>query len=140
MYLSFNFEVMENVVSINHLLTALMDLTILQDHVRSGEDLSSDKLMSETWLTILSQSSEAIYDSALRKVKSAMVGKILETQVSGHLMASLCQTLVIVDSKKGLAAFLPSALDILNNSVDDSVVKNQVQRNKLCLLYFLVRR
>ena len=117
-----------------------MDLTILQDHVRSGEDLSSDKLMSETWLTILSQSSEAIYDSALRKVKSAMVGKILETQVSGHLMASLCQTLVIVDSKKGLAAFLPSALDILNNSVDDSVVKNQVQRNKLCRLYFLVWR
>ena len=120
-----------------------MDWIILQDHVRSGEDLSSDKLMSETWLTILSQSSEAIYDSALRKVKSAMVGKILETQVSGHLMASLCQTLVIVDSKKGLAAFLPSALDILNNSVDDSVVKNQVhlhscQINMATLLVNLV--
>ena len=89
---------------------------------------------------VLSKSSEAIYDSALRKVKSAMVGKILETQVSGHLMASLCQTLVIVGSKQGLAAFLASALDILNNSVDDSVVKNQAQRNKLCRLYFLVWR
>ena len=36
-------------------------------------------------------SSDEIYDAALRKVKNEMAGKILETQVSGHIMASICR-------------------------------------------------
>ena len=104
--------------------TSTRQETGTQDQAQSSEDISNLRLLCEAFFVIIIQSSEEIFDAALRKVKHFMDGKILETQVSGPLIAVICAEFCNINFKKAGAAFLPNALRILRET-DENVIKTQ---------------
>ena len=70
--------------------------------------------MASTFSAILIQSSRALYDVALKKVKGWLTGRILEWRVSGKIAAGLCRCLTKVRPERGLAGLLPALLTALD--------------------------
>eukprot|EP00092_Neocalanus_flemingeri_P031411 GFUD01034116.1.p1 GENE.GFUD01034116.1~~GFUD01034116.1.p1 ORF type:complete len:1998 (+),score=527.07 GFUD01034116.1:71-6064(+) len=87
----------------------------------SREDTMKDVGMASTFSAILMQSSEKLYDVALKKVKNWINGKIMEWKVSGKIAAGLCRCLTKVRPEKGLAGLLPLILDIIEGIVKDGI-------------------
>ena len=83
------------------------------DAAVSREDTMKDVGMASTFSAILIQSSQALYDVALKKVKGWLAGRILEWRVSGKIAAGLCRCLTKVRPERGLAGLLPSLLTAL---------------------------
>jgi len=109
----------------------------------SREDTMKDVGMASTFSAILMQSSEKLYDVALKKVKSWINGKIMEWKVSGKIAAGLCRCLTKVRPDKGLAGLLPLVLDIIEGIVKDGVKDedslNDELKFQLMMLSELVR-
>jgi proteasome activator subunit 4 len=76
----------------------------------SREDTMKDVGMTSTFSAILIQSSESLYDVALKKVRNWLSGRIMEWKVSGKIAAGLCRCLTKVRPERGLAGLLPSLL------------------------------
>ena len=70
-----------------------------------------DMSLGSTFFAILTQSSAAVYDAALRKVQKYVEGRILEARVAGKIAAGLCRALCKVRPERALAVFLPPALE-----------------------------
>merc|ERR1719228_694521 len=85
----------------------------------SREDTMKDVGMASTFSAILIQSSEALYDVALRKVRTWLGGRIMEWKVSGRIAAGLCRCLTRVRPERGLAGLLPSLLSSVENGLGD---------------------
>jgi hypothetical protein len=79
----------------------------------SREDTMKNAGLASTLNTILMQSSEPLYDLAVRKIRSFVSGRILEWRVAGKIAASLCRCLVKVRPVKGLAMLLPMVCDTI---------------------------
>jgi hypothetical protein len=80
--------------------------------VWNREDTMKDVGMASTFSAILMQSSEKLYDVALKKVKAWINGRIMEWKISGKIAAGLCRCLTKVRPEKGLAGLMPVVLDI----------------------------
>ena len=77
------------------------------------EDTMKDVgIQASTFSAILMQSSEKLYDVALKKVKAWINGRIMEWKVSGKIAAGLCRCLTKVRPEKGLAGLMPVVSDI----------------------------
>lgn len=87
---------------------------------RSRLENFRDAGMATVFYSILCQSSSAIYDAALLKVKNFLAGRVLEPKISGRLAVCLIRGLVKVDASKGLAAFLPTAIEVLRSHASSS--------------------
>ena len=81
------------------------------DHRRNREDGMKDMSLGSTFFAILTQSSSAVYDAALRKVQNYVEGRILEARVAGRIAAGLCRALCKVRPERALKVFLPPALE-----------------------------
>jgi len=109
----------------------------------SREDTMKDVGMASTFSAILMQSSEKLYDVALKKVKTWVNGKIMEWKVSGKIAAGLCRCLTKVRPERGLAGLLPLVLDIVEGLVKDGVKEedslNDELKFQLMMLSELIR-
>ncbi len=111
----------------------------LNDHRNSREEQMKDIGLSSTFNSILKQSSASLYDLALNKVKKFVSGRILETKIAGRIAASLCRCLVKAKPEKGLAAFIPKSVEILDDLVqveaitDETKLDDEIKFNMLIL-------
>ena len=55
------------------------------------------------------------------KVQKFIRGRILETKIAGKIAASLIRCLIKARPNKGLPAFLPAAMDIVDNLLTDEM-------------------
>jgi len=85
----------------------------------SREDSMKDVGMASTFSAILSSCSEPIFDTALRKIKNFISGRILEWKVSGKIAASLVRCVAKARPVKGLAAFLPMVCRNIEGLIGD---------------------
>ncbi|XP_046740797.1 proteasome activator complex subunit 4-like [Diprion similis] len=108
-------------------------------HESHGEDRKS-KL--ESWLEhalgggcrgLLDQTSDAIFDCALRKFRSLATERILETQVAGRLAAVLCRSFSHANGQQTLRVLVPplvrNILDAVGQS--DDIAKEENLDNQL---------
>lgn len=97
----------------------------------SREDTMKDVGMASTFSAILMQSSEKLYDLALKKVKSWVNGKIMEWKVSGKIAAGFCRCLTRVRPDRGLAGLMPVILDIIEGLLKDGVENEDTLNDEL---------
>ena len=98
----------------------------LSDHKSSREEKMKDVGMASTFNVMLIHSNEAFYNVALKKVQNFVRGRILETKIAGKITASLCRCLVKARPEKGLPAFLPASMDIV-----DELLQEEMNEEKL---------
>eukprot|EP00095_Tigriopus_kingsejongensis_P000186 maker-scaffold41_size498431-snap-gene-0.12 protein:Tk00186 transcript:maker-scaffold41_size498431-snap-gene-0.12-mRNA-1 annotation:"proteasome activator complex subunit 4" len=103
----------------------------VSEHRHNMEDSMKDVGLASTFSTILFQSSEAIYDMALKKVHSFVNGRILETKVAGKMTSSLCRALCKVRPEKGLKAFVPTAIKSITNLLTDHTQTDETLDDEL---------
>lgn len=91
----------------------------------SREDTMKDVGMASTFSAILIQSSQSLYDVALKKVKSWLAGRIMEWKVSGRIAAGLCRCLTKVRPERGLAGLLAPLLTSVEISLEEREGKEE---------------
>ena len=88
-------------------------------------ETSMDIGLGGTLNAILVNSSVQIYDLALKKVLNFVRGRILETKVSGKIAANICTSLCKLRPVKGLKAFLPMTMDLVEQLLEETDVTKE---------------
>ncbi len=65
----------------------------VSDHLTNIEDSIKDMSIAATFVSMLTQASESVYDVALKRVKDYVSGRILEAKIAGRIAAGLVRSL-----------------------------------------------
>ncbi|XP_058809543.1 proteasome activator complex subunit 4-like isoform X2 [Phymastichus coffea] len=109
---------------------------------KSRSEAMAETALSRVFLTLLEQCSHSIFVSALNKLKSFIVEHVLETQVAGQMVATLCKVFTAVDSHETMKALFPflseKVLDAIGEG--DEVIKAEHLDNQLLYPLLLLNR
>ncbi|XP_043684421.1 proteasome activator complex subunit 4B-like isoform X1 [Vespula pensylvanica] len=120
-------------------------LEFVRPENRAGDGKSKLETTAETVLegvcsTLLLKTSNAIFLSALHKLRTFVTERILETKIAGQLVAVLCRIFVRVNGQDTLRALVPllsqTILDIINEGED--VIKEENLDNRLLYAMLLL--
>lgn len=109
------------------------------DRISRSETLGENMVYSVIY-SLLTQCSPQIYLSALKKMYNFVTSRILETKVSGRLIAIACQGFVRANPKEAMKIFMPHLCDTVlrlltenEDSLKDERLDNELAYNMLIL-------
>jgi proteasome activator subunit 4 len=109
---------------------------------RSRSETMLETALDRAFSSLLRQTSHSIFLSALNKLRTFIVEHVLETQVSGQLVAILCKVFSSVNSVETLRALFPflseKVLDVIGEG--DDVIKAENLDNHLLYPLLLLNR
>ena len=89
------------------------------DNNKSSLETMAENALFGVFTSLLLQTSDAIFTSALSKLRSYIVENILEYKVAGQLVAVLCRVFSRINGKETLHALLPFLVEKILNIIEE---------------------
>ena len=77
------------------------------DDYLNDEELAADAAVNDTFLRIVANASDEMFTVIFDKLQKYLRGKIVEPNVAGGILASMCKSVVQARPAAGLAFFVP---------------------------------
>ena len=96
-----------------------------KDNDLNEDELSVDVSVTETFGKVVLKASPQIFNRVFEKVKNFTQGKIMETGVSGYILAGMVKSLVTVQPAKTLSFYVPHICERIEVAIKERADVNR---------------